>query len=607
MALISLQNVTKSYAHRVLFEEISFSLEEGEHVGLIGPNGAGKSTLLKILAGHEDADSGEVIPRKNLRLGFLEQTPAFAEGVTIASAVAEGVAPSQIHHDWERDTLVAEQIAKLSLDDFSPDHPVAKLSGGWQKRVALARELIKQPDLLLLDEPTNHLDVESIYWLEDIIARSGFATLTVTHDRLFLQRVSQRILELDRRNPKGLLSVRGAYADFLEAKEQLLSAQERLEQALKNTLRRETEWLRRGPKARTTKQQARIQRAGELKEQVEEIGSRNQSRTAGIEFRQDKRLPKKLVEATKIAKSHGGRVLFEDLDLTLSPGSRVGLLGRNGCGKTSLIRALFGTTPEDKPEKGHVFHYDELAVAYFEQNRALLDPNETVAKTLAPHGDQVIYRDTPLHIRSYLDRFLFTKLQSDMPVAKLSGGEQSRLLIAKLMLVDANVLVLDEPTNDLDMATLDILQSCLEDFKGAVLLVTHDRYFLDAVCNKILAFPLDDQGPRRLVSFADLAQWENWRDEKRSASKSKPEMVMPPKPSPEASPSAKPKKRSYKDQLEFDSMEGRIHEAEAALVRLTTEAAQNASNAARLVLLTREIDEQRKQIDRLYARWAELE
>jgi len=605
VALLSVQNLSKSFAHRSLFEAISFSLEENEHVGLIGPNGAGKSTLLRILAGREDADAGDVVPRKNLCIGFLEQTPSFSDGATIASAVAEGVEPSRIHHDWEKEALVDEQIAKLSLTDFKPEHPVAKLSGGWQKRVALARELIREPDLLLLDEPTNHLDVESIYWLEDLIARSNFATLTVTHDRLFLQRVSQRILELDRRNPKGLLSVRGAYADFLEAKEQLLSAQERQEAALKNTLRRETEWLRRGPKARTTKQQARIHRAEELKDQVDEIGARNQSRTAGIEFKQDKRLPKKLVEAKGIAKSHGGKVLFEDLDFILSPGSRVGLLGRNGCGKTSLIRALFGTSSDDKPDRGDVFHYDELAVAYFEQNRALLDPNETVAKTLAPHGDQVIYRGTPLHIRSYLDRFLFTKLQSDMPVAKLSGGEQSRLLIAKLMLKDANVLVLDEPTNDLDMSTLDILQSCLEDFAGAVLLVTHDRYFLDAVCNKILAFPLDDTGPRGITAFADLAQWESWREEQRTAFRAKLEPAVKSAPSPATT--AKPKKRSYKDQLEFDSMEGRIHEAETELKRLEKEAEESASNAAKLLDLQPKIAELQQRIEVLYARWAELE
>jgi ATP-binding cassette subfamily F protein uup len=598
MALISVQNLTKSYAHRALFEDISFSLEEGEHVGLIGPNGAGKSTLLRTLAGRESPDEGEVIPRRSLRLGFLEQTPVFARAGTVASAIGDGLADPHLH-DWERDAQVSEMIAKLSLSSFSADQPVATLSGGWQKRVALGRELIKQPELLLLDEPTNHLDVESIYWLEDLLARSDFATLTVTHDRLFLQRVAGRILELDRRNPKGLLSVRGAYADFLEAKEQLLSAQERQEQALRNTLRRETEWLRRGPKARTTKQQARINRAEDLKEQVDEIGARNQSRTAGIEFRHEKRLPKKLVEATQIAKSHGGRLLFEALDLILSPGSRVGLLGRNGCGKTTLIRTLFG---KEKPDRGHVFHYDELAVAYFEQDRGALDPNQTVAKTLAPSGDQVVYRGTALHIRSYLDRFLFTKLQADMPVAKLSGGEQSRLLIAKLMLAEANVLVLDEPTNDLDLATLNVLQACLEDFGGAVLLVTHDRYFLDAVCNKILAFPFDDEAPRRLVTFADLAQWESWREERPA----------PPKPKAEREqlnplPAGKPRKRSYKDQLEFDSMEGRIQEAEKELDRLSREAEENASNASKIGALHDQIEDLKRGIERLYARWAELE
>lgn len=603
MALLSVQDLTKSYAHRSLFQDISFSLEEGEHVGLIGPNGAGKSTLLKTLVGLESPDAGEVIPRKGLRMGFLEQTPSFKDGATIATAIAEGVADEQIHHDWERDVMVSEQIAKLSLSEFPEDMPVVKLSGGWQKRVALARELIKQPELLLLDEPTNHLDVESIYWLEDLLARSDFATLTVTHDRLFLQRIAARILELDRRNPKGLLSVRGAYADFLEAKEQLLSAQERQEQVLKNTLRRETEWLRRGPKARTTKQQARINRAEDLQQQAQEVSERNQSRTAGIEFRQDKRLPKKLVEATQIAKGHGGKTLFESLDLTLSPGSRVGLLGRNGCGKTTLIRTLFG---KEKPDRGEVFHYDELAVAYFEQDRGALDPNQTVAKTLAPSGDQVIYRGTPLHIRSYLDRFLFTKLQTDMPVSKLSGGEQSRLLIAKLMLQDANVLVLDEPTNDLDLATLNILQSCLEDFAGAILLVTHDRYFLDAVCNKILAFPFDAESPRKLVSFADLAQWETWREERKNTAKNKRETPRV-EASVSESPAPKPKKRSYKDQREYESMEGRIHEAEAALARLTDEAAENASNAPKLIELTAQIAETKGLIEKLYARWAELE
>ncbi|HSA60198.1 MAG TPA: ABC-F family ATP-binding cassette domain-containing protein [bacterium] len=603
MALISLQNASKSYAHRALFEDISFSIEDGEHVGLIGPNGAGKSTLLRILAGRETADDGRVIPRKGLRIGFLEQVPSFRDGATVESAIRDGLEGDHLSGGDESHALVAEQIAKLSLSSFSPGQPVILLSGGWRKRVALARELIRRPEILLLDEPTNHLDVESIYWLEELLARSDFATLTVTHDRLFLQRVATRILELDRRNPKGLLSVRGTYADYLETKEQLLASRERQEQALRNTLRRETEWLRRGPKARTTKQQARIQRAEGLQRDVADLEARNQSRTAGIDFQQSRRLPKKLLEAKCISKSYGGRVLFEGFDLTLSPGSRIGLLGRNGCGKSTLIRVLLG---QEKPDSGDIFRSEQFFVAYFEQNRESLDPNATVAKTLAPAGDQVVYRGNALHIRSYLDRFLFTRIQADMPVAKLSGGEQSRLLIAKLMLTEASVLVLDEPTNDLDLATLDILQGCLEEFSGSVLLVTHDRYFLDAVSNKILAFPLSDEGPRTLLAFADLAQWEEWREAQRGVSKPQVDSSPRPTPPPPAKPQ-KSKKRSYKDQLEFDSMESRIHEAESALERLTAEAEENASNAARLVDLTRQIEETRSEIDRLYARWAELE
>lgn len=594
-SLVSVLDIGKTYANRTLFTDISFGIDAGEHVGLIGPNGAGKTTLLRILAGEETPDNGQVVFQKNLRVGHLQQVPSFAKDASIESTILEGADHPE---SWENQAAVSEYMAKLSLASFAPDQRIETLSGGWRKRVALARELVRRPDLLLLDEPTNHLDVESIYWLEDLLSRSDFATLTITHDRLFLQRVATRILELDRRNPKGLLSVRGTYADYLESKEQLMAAQERREAVLKNTLRRETEWLRRGPKARTTKQQARINRAEDLKKDVETLVSRNQTRTAGIEFQDSGRLPKKLLEAKAISKSYGGPPLFENFDLVISPGSRLGLLGSNGCGKTTLIRTLLG---REKPDQGEVFISEAVSVAYFEQNREALDPNVTVAKTLAPHGDQVVYRGNPVHVRGYLDRFLFSKIQAEMPVAKLSGGEQSRLVIAKLMLADANVLVLDEPTNDLDMATLNILQDCLADFNGAVLLVTHDRYFLDQVCNKILAFPWNQQGSG-ILDFADLAQWESWREDQIQKSKSK----AAPVPVPEV-PAVKKKKRSFKDQFEYESMEARIHEAEVELARLTAEAGQNASNASLLIELTAKIEAQTRLVEGLYARWADLE
>jgi ATP-binding cassette subfamily F protein uup len=476
------------------------------------------------------------------------------------------------------------------------------MSGGWKKRVALARELVRKPDLLLLDEPTNHLDVETILWLERLIAQSPFATVTITHDRLFLNKVSNRIIELDPRHAGGLLDVRGDYADYLETREHLITAQERREVILKNTLRRETEWLRRGAKARTTKQQARIQRAGDLKDEVEELGVRNQARTARLEFQTTDRNPKKLVEAKGISKSYGERQIFKGLDLLLTPGTRVGLLGPNGSGKSTLIRVLLG---HEEPGSGTVTRSEHLTVAYFDQTRESLDPSLTLVKTLCPVGEFVDYRGSRVHVRSYCDRFLFTQGQMDMPVGRLSGGEQSRVLIAKLMLGAANLLVLDEPTNDLDLATLGVLEECLREFGGAVLLVAHDRYFLDQVATRILAFPPGGGNP---VPFADLSQWEDWH-EARAAEQERAAKAASKVAAPAATPSPASKKRlGYKEQRELDSMEGNIQAAEEKLARLTEESGrpENLSNAVKLSELTSQMAETQAEIDRLYARWAEL-
>jgi ATP-binding cassette subfamily F protein uup len=391
--LLSAHLVSQAFAARPLFEGLTFAIESGERVGLIGPNGAGKSTLLKILAGRMTADSGTVSYQKGLRIGFLEQVPTFSEGATVLETVLEGTpgGPSvaKTHADWESLAMASEQISKL---DLNSEAKISQLSGGWKKRVALARELVRQPDLLLLDEPTNHLDLESILWLEEFLARAPFAILTITHDRLFLQRVANRILELDRRNPGGILSIAGDYAHYLESKELLMAAQEKREITLKNTLRRETEWLRQGAKARTTKQQARIQRAGDLKDEVEELEVRNQKRTARLDFFGAEKNPKKLIEAKKISKTLGERVLFKDLSLVLRPGSRLGLLGPNGCGKSTLIRSLVG---DDQPTSGEIHRADALKVAYFEQNREILDPEKTVLKTICPEGEWVDYQGLP--------------------------------------------------------------------------------------------------------------------------------------------------------------------------------------------------------------------
>ncbi len=599
--LISVSGVRKAFAARPLFDNLTFSIESGERIGLIGPNGAGKSTLLRLLASQASPDEGTISFQRGLRVGFLEQTPTFRKDATVHSTLLEGAADPD---DWESIALADEIASKLSLLD--PSQKVEELSGGWKKRAALGRELVRQPDLLLLDEPTNHLDLDSIYWLEEWIRNSRLATLTITHDRAFLQKVSDRILELDRRNPGGLLSIQGDYITYLEAKEQLVASQERREVILKNTLRRETEWLRQGAKARTTKQQARIQRAGTLKDEVSEISYRNQSRTVKLDFQATERNPKKLIEAKAISKSWGRGSLFSNLDLVLTPGKRLGILGANGCGKSTLIQTLL---KEEEPDSGSVSHVDGLQVAYFQQNREALDPKVSVAKTICPTGDFVDYRGSRVHIRGYLDRFLFTQGQMDMAVGKLSGGEQGRLLIAQLMLQPANVLVLDEPTNDLDMATLAVLEECLTEFQGAILLVTHDRYFLDQVANQILSFSPFPEERGQLTSFASLGQWETWFTDRSRKPRSQLAETLPSTPVSADVPTQKKRKLSFKEQRELDSMEEILHRTEKELAHWTAEStkAENTSHAGKLLEISQKMTQLQAEIDRLYVRWSELE
>jgi ABC transport system ATP-binding/permease protein len=596
--LLTAQDLQKSFGVRPLFKNLSFVVESRDRIGLIGSNGAGKSTLLKILSGKMEFDEGTLSVQKGLKIGFLEQTPILNQNLTIQEEIISGaIDPSSA----EAHALTSQWIAMLNLESqgLSAETLVKKLSGGWQKKVALARELVKEPELLLLDEPTNHLDLESILWLEELLIRAPFAAVIITHDRVFLQKVTTRMFELGRQYPQGVLDVRGDYATYLDLRETQLSQQRTEEVVLKNKLRRETEWLRRGAKARTTKQQARIGRALDLQQDVKELEYRNRSREISIEFQSSQKQPNRLIEARNISKSYGHRKLFSDFNLFLGPGTRLGILGMNGCGKSTLIRCLLGDEPVDS---GNILRAEQLTVAYFEQKRESLDLSQSVQKTLCPGGDTVIYRGKPIHIRGYLDRFLFSAEQIELPVGKLSGGEQARLLLARLMLKEAKILVLDEPTNDLDIETLDVLQSCLTEFEGAVVLVTHDRYFLDQVATEIIAFSGKDLSLGTLIKFADLSQWEKWYEENQQVKEVKKIKIEDDEPK-------KKKKMSYHEVRELGMMEEKIQSAEKKLAELQNEVTQPEiqSNSKRLTELYQQIAESQERVDLLYSRWSELE
>lgn len=605
--LISTYQLEKSFAGRTLFSGVSLGLEDGDKVGLVGPNGAGKSTLMKILAGETSADGGTVTPKKGLRLGFLPQTPVFAEGETIMQALLAKAADKD-----EALALAYEWMSRMDLWDFGEDFLVEKLSGGWQKKVALARELITQPELLLLDEPTNHLDVVSILWLEEFLQRAPFAFLMVTHDRLFLQRVVNKVFDLDPRNPNNLLSVKGDYVQYLETKEQLLAAQAQREQVLKNTLRRETEWLRRGAIARLKKQTARINRAGDLGEEVGALTEKNRVRVADISFGDAERNPQKLMELKNVKKAYNGKTLFEDFSFLVTPKTRLALLGENGSGKSTLIRILLGL---EKPDQGSVFVSDKVKISYFEQGRQGLDLKSSVLKNVCPDGDYVFFQGQYVFGRSYLERFLFSRQQMDLPVERLSGGEQSRLRLAQLMLQDASVLVLDEPTNDLDVATLEVLSDAIRGFNGAVILVTHDRYFMDQVATDILSFPRKETQPKHLVKFTGYLQWEEaWTDQETATSANAPrdkaastQDVGAEKGS--SSGGGKTVRMSYKLKLELEGMESKILGLEEKLAQAQAESRSTevVSDAKKVQELYALISQLQHELEISYARWAELE
>jgi ATP-binding cassette subfamily F protein uup len=593
--LLSCQGIAKSFGVRPLFTGLTFAVHEGDHVGLVGPNGAGKSTLLKILAGVEDPDAGLCSRRKNLRVGYVPQHPVFAPELTVEQIVAEPIAGMSRLDPHEKEHRVAVALGKVGFVD--PRRAVVTLSGGWRTRLAIARALVGDPELVLLDEPTNHLDLESRLWLESMLISESEAFVVVSHDRYFLQNVGRRMFDIDRVYAEGLIAVDGSYADLLEKRDEILSNQQSYEESLHNRVRREIAWLRRGAKARTRKSKSRIDAAFRGIDELKESRDRSVVETAGIELAATGRRTKRLWHGEGLKKSFGAIKVVDGLELLLTPGMRLGVLGPNGSGKTTLLRMIVGELP---PDAGTIRPAEALRVVYFDQNRATLDPALSLKRALAPDGDTVVYRDRAVHVVSWAKRFLFRPEQLETPVSRLSGGERARIVLARLMLQPADLLVLDEPTNDLDIPTLEVLEESLLEFPGALVLVTHDRHLIDRVSTTILA--LDGRGGAE--RFADYGQWEAEGGKPASPKKENKGSA-----STLTSPPAKSKKLSYNEQREWDGMEANVLAAEARLeeARARAEDPSIATDATALQLRLFELDAAQHETDRLYARWAELE
>jgi ATP-binding cassette subfamily F protein uup len=612
--ILNAQSVTKQFGARPLFQNISLTVEEGDRIGLIGPNGAGKSTLLAILAGQMEPDTGELAVRKRARAAYVPQDSRFAAGLSVRQVLEAALAATHVLES-EREGRLRELSGRAGFIDL--DAEAAALSGGWRKRLAITEALVSEPEVLLLDEPTNHLDLGGIEWLEELLRAASFAAVTVSHDRYFLEATSSEIIELNRVFADGLLRVKGNFSRFLEEKQAYLESQSRQQESLRNQVKTEIEWLRRGPKARTTKSKARIDTANAMIGQLAEMNARTAVSTAGIDFDASQRKTKRLVEFNDVAcdvpdsadepnsEKHPRR-LFSGLNFILTAGMKVGLVGPNGSGKTTLLRLLRG---EIEPAEGSIRKADALRLVYFSQMREL-DESLTLRRALAPEGDGLNYQGRQVHVASWAARFLFTSEQLNQPVRNLSGGERARVLIAKLMLEPADVLLLDEPTNDLDIPTLEILEENLLDFPGALVLVTHDRYLLNRVSSTVLG--LDGRG--HTGRFADYAQWEDWLAEQEEAAQSNTGHTLSAASASTISANSLPaqaggkKKLSYLEAREFAAIEQQVEVSDARLAqaREQIEDPAIATNATALQAALTELDRAQHQNDALYARWAEL-
>jgi len=604
-SILTCRSISKAYGAQQLFTDLDLVINSDDRIGLIGPNGSGKSTLLKIISGIEDEDRGVIEKRSNLIISYLAQEDQFQEALSPLENLLEPLSGSPLPAAQKLNRAQA-MLSRIEL--VNSDGPVSQLSGGWRKRLSICRALMLEPDLLVLDEPTNHLDIEGIIWLEQLLDRNAPLSpptfILVSHDRRFLENCTSRIVELSNSYPGGTFQTDKSYSYFLEKKAEFLAQQQQLEEKLANKVRRETEWLRRGPKARTTKAKYRIDEAYRLHDQLDTVKQHNRASTkVSIDFTGTGRKTKKLMEVKDLGLRRQEKTLFADLSFTVTPGTRIGLVGSNGCGKSSLLNLLYSCTTEDLvPGQGAVKTADGLAVVNFTQGRSGVDKDTTLRRALAPEGDAVVFRGRSVHVVSWAKRFLFRPDQLDTPVGSLSGGEQARILIAELMRQPADVLLLDEPTNDLDIASLDVLEESLLDFPGAVLLVTHDRYLLDRVCDRVIGF----LGNGRIGMYGDYEQWLKDLATVTSRKSREKAAAAPKKP---AAQKQKNGRLSYLDQREYDRMEACIMEAEQICTDLEEQLEDPALTADREKLqdVCSRLDRARTEVEALYARWDELE
>jgi ATP-binding cassette subfamily F protein uup len=602
MALISLQEVSLGFGGPLLLENINLQIEQGEWVGLLGRNGMGKSTLLKLVNGDILPQSGAVARQQNLRVAYLPQeVPAGIEG-RVLDIVASGLeARKSAHmdeHHWRGQIQVDQVITRMQLD---ADAQFNILSAGMKRRVLLARGLVRNPDLLLLDEPTNHLDIASIDWLETFLKRWGGTLLFVTHDRVFLQRLTTRIVELDRGR---LFDWNCSYNTFLERKEAMLTAEAEQNVLFDKKLAQEEVWIRKGIEARRTRNEGRVRALKRLREL--RLERREQPGKVRMQIQAEKRSGRLVIEAEDVSYSFGERPIVRELTTTIQRGDKVGIIGPNGSGKTTLLRLLIG---ELAPQAGTVEHGTNLEIAYFDQLRAQLDESKSIMDNVGQGSDTVTINGRTRNLVGYLEGFLFSKDRVQAPISALSGGERNRLLLARLFARPANLLVMDEPTNDLDLETLEILEDLLLDYEGTLLLVSHDRAFLNNIVTSTLAV----DGTGRVIET--VGGYDEWLNQNEAVNPARPEEK--PRKAPAQEIADAPKKPGYKEKREREAQKRELAELPRRIEALETEIHERTVAMADPAFYQQDNAEITRAVDRLkelqdelaqaYARWEELE